>query len=393
VKSIPHTGLNLPAARRALAALGLVLLTACSFTPIAPPEPEAATGAAEDVDRTAKNGSETARDGEPSMALTPAVPPRPSEEMARYQLAAEYSAARSGHVLLILQNEEIVFETGQNGHAQNEQHRLYNASESFWGLLAVAADSDELLDLDEPVAFTIPEFASEPGKREMRIRQLLNFTSGLEAGVQALRTDRTPNLYERAIALEMLYRPGERFQYGPSHLFVFAEVLRRKLASRGDDPLDYLEQRILDPIGLAVADWDRDDAGNPDVAFGAKVAAREWAKLGVLLKNRGSWQREETVAEEAVAAAFEDSSASPEYVLTLWRNGAGKNAGGSSSRSREAPAFYPDGLPDMMVAAGVGNQRLYVIPSLDLVVVRFGELDRRWRDRAFLARLVDGTPE
>jgi CubicO group peptidase (beta-lactamase class C family) len=313
--------------------------------------------------------------------------------MARYQLAAEYSAARSGHALLILQAEEVVLEAGQNGHQPREPHPLHSASESFWGLLAVAADSDGLLDIDEPVSFTIGEFEGDAWKRDMRVRQLLHFTSGLEPGVRALRRDRTPNLFERAIALEMVSRPGERFQYGPGHLFVFAEVLRRKLESRRADPLDYLKERILDRIGLAVADWDRDDAGNPDVAFGATLSAREWAKLGILLKNRGVWQGRTAVAPEAVEAVLQGSAASAEYGLGLWRNVPRETAEGSPPAAGGAPTFYPGGLPDMVVAAGVENQRLYVIPSLDLVVVRFGGVDRRWRDQEFLVRLVDGAPE
>jgi CubicO group peptidase (beta-lactamase class C family) len=379
---------NLCAARLALAIALLALAAACSSSPIASPEPESVTGTPGDGERIAAEGSEAAGVGPPTV-----LAPRPPEEMARYQLAAEYSAARSGHVLLILQAEEVVLEAGQNGHLAGEPHPLYSASESFWGLLAMAADSDGLLDIDEPVSFTIGEFEEHPWKRDMRIRQLLDFTSGLEPGVQALRPDETPNLYERAIALDMVSRPGERFQYGPGQLFVFAEVLRRKLASRGADPLDYLKERILDRIGLAVAEWDRDDAGNPDVAFGAKLSAREWAKLGILLKNRGVWQGRTAIGSEAVAAVLQGSAASPEYGLALWRNLPRETA--QSGRSAAGPdrTFHPDGLADMVVAAGVGNQRLYVIPSLDLVVVRFGEVDRHWRDQEFMSRLVDGATE
>ena len=48
-------------------------------------------------------------------------------------------------------------------------------------------------------------------------------------------------------------------------------------------------------------------------------------------------------------------------------------------------AVSPEGPEDLVMAAGAGNQRLYVIPSLNLVVARFGENDRGWRDPDFLA--------
>ena len=39
------------------------------------------------------------------------------------------------------------------------------------------------------------------------------------------------------------------------------------------------------------------------------------------------------------------------------------------------------------------GQRLYIIPSEDLVVVRLGAHHREWSDTAFLARLLDGREE
>jgi CubicO group peptidase (beta-lactamase class C family) len=362
--------------------LGVVLLglVACGTSAPTRPPPTHPPTAASDA-APASTAASTAA-GAPLAATLPAA------DRARHELAAAYSAERGGQAVLILQGDEVVFEAGQNGHAVNAPLPLYSASESFWGLLAVAADADGLLDLDEPAAFTLPEFAADPGKREIRIRQLLNFTSGLAPGVRSLARERTPNLYDRALELEMISSPGDRFQYGPGQLYVFAEVLKRKLAAQGGDPVDYLAERILAPIGVEVADWERDEAGNPDVALGAWLAPREWAKFGLLLKNRGAWQGREIVPAAAVAPVFEPSSASDEYGLTVWLNG-GATAGTSSAAS----SFYPGGLPDLALAAGLGNQRLYVIPSRDLVVVRFGKRDRRWRDQEFLARLVDGTVE
>jgi CubicO group peptidase (beta-lactamase class C family) len=305
------------------------------------------------------------------------APELPALERARYERAAAYSAERSGHVVLVARGDSVVFAAGQNGYAAEEPHPLYSASESFWGLLAVAADADGRLDLDEPVSHTFPEFAADRRREDIRLRQLLNFTSGLERGVQDLRPDQTPNLYERSLRLESISAPGDRFRYGSGQLYVFAAVLARKFQDDYDDPLEYLEDRILDPIGLEVAGWERDGAGNPDVAFGARVTAAQWAKLGMLLKNRGSWKGTEIVPVDAADAIFQGSEPAPEYGLTLWLN-----------RSEEpAGRFYTGGLTDMALAAGVGNQRLYVLPSEDLVVVRFGDRDRRWSDEAFLAEL------
>ena len=48
-----------------------------------------------------------------------------------------------------------------------------------------------------------------------------------------------------------------------------------------------------------------------------------------------------------------------------------------------------DEAKDLFMAAGAGNQRLYIIPSLDLVVVRQAQFGS-WDDREFLTRLLTG---
>lgn len=349
------------ALRRTLACLAIALAVACS----SPPEQQAPEPTSE--------------------AEVALVSPEPAGDVTRFGRAGEYSAAHGGHVLLILHAGQVVYEAGQNGHRPDEAHRLNNASESFWGVLGVAADSDGLLDLDEPATFSLPEFKNDPLKSEIRIRHLLDYTSGLEPGVAVMQAERTPNLNQRALALGTVSPPGVDFQYGPGHLFVFAEILRRKLEPLGMDPLAYLTDRLLDPIGLRVAAWDRDQAGNPDVAFGASLTAREWAKLGTLLIDDGLWQGETVVAAADLREAFSIRDSTPEFAFTMWRN---TEEDKDNTRTIQPRSFYPGSIPDLLVAAGAGNQRLYVIPSRDLVVVRFGAPDRDWQDRNFLKTLL-----
>jgi CubicO group peptidase (beta-lactamase class C family) len=135
---------------------------------------------------------------------------------------------------------------------------------------------------------------------------------------------------------------------------------------------------------LRVAAWDRDEAGNPDVAFGASLTAREWAKLGSLLIDDGLWRDETIVAADDLREAFTNRNSTPEFAFTMWRNIEDKRG----ARRIRLRTFYPGSIPSLLVAAGVGNQRLYVIPSQDLVVVRFGDPDRGWQDRKFLQTLL-----
>jgi CubicO group peptidase (beta-lactamase class C family) len=309
-------------------------------------------------------------------------------ENPAYAEAAEYSARHGGLALVVIEADRVALAIGQNGHRVTEAHPLHGASESFWGPVAVAADRDGLLDLDEPVAFTIEEWENVRWKNDVRIRQLLQYTSGLGSGVRPLLQDDPANHYERALTLEMVAAPGVRFQVGPSHLAVFGEVLRRKLAPKRSDALAYLERKILDPIGLEIASWERDAAGNPDLANGARMAASEWAKFGVLIRDRGTWRGEVVLDAEDVETCLQRGEVQPRFGLTFWLNAHQPDAAHSRGLAAGQAAMYREGFEDLIMAAGAGNQRLYVIPSLNLVVARFGEDDRSWRDPDFLALIT-----
>jgi len=305
-------------------------------------------------------------------------------ENAVYDEAAAYSTRYGGLALVVIDGDRVALAIGQNGHRIDESHPLHGASESFWGPVAVAADRDGLLDLDEPVALTIKEWEGVRWKSDMRIRQLLQYTSGLESGVWPLLREEPENHYERALELDMVAAPGERFQVGPSHLAVFGEVLRRKLAPEGFDPFSYLERKILEPIGLETVHWERDVAGNPDLANGARMAAGEWAKFGVLIRDRGVWHGEVVLDAEGIEACLERGDVQPRFGLTFWLNAREPRAADSRRSAADQTAVRHEDLGDVVMAAGAGNQRLYVIRSLNLVVARFGEDARDWRDSEFL---------
>jgi CubicO group peptidase (beta-lactamase class C family) len=312
-------------------------------------------------------------------------------ENAAYAKAAEYSARRGGLALVVIDGDRVALAVGQNGHRSDEIHRLQGASESFWGPIAVAAERDGLLDLDERVASTIHEWKDVRWKKDMRVRQLLDYTSGLESGVWPLLRENPASRYERALSLGMIAAPGERFQFGPSHLAVFGEVLRRKLAPSESDALAYLERKILNPIGLKIADWDRDPAGNLDLSNGAQMSASEWAKFGTLIRDSGHWQGEAVLNADDIQACLQPGKVEPRFGLTFWLNTREPNAARGRRSTAGQAALYPGALEDLVMASGAGNQRLYVIPSLNLVVVRFGEADRDWRDPDFLELISEAA--
>lgn len=305
-------------------------------------------------------------------------------EAARYRLAAEYSAENRGRAVLVMKGDRVVFEEYQNGHTAETPWFLASGTKSFAGVMLAAAIEDKLFSgFDEKVSATITEWKTDKKKADITLRQLLSLTSGINAG----QIGRVP-AYADAIGFEVEAEAGTRFEYGPAPFQIFGEVMRRKLLPRKETVSDYLKRRILDPLNLKVAFWRNGSDGNPLLPQGANLTAREWVKFGLLLKNGGKWNGKQIVAKKLLDELTVGSKANPAYGITFWLNKDGADPRGRPTAMRIEKTDGEE-IKDLYMAAGAGNQRLYIIPSKDLVVVRFGNFGG-YDDREFLGRLIFG---
>jgi len=143
--------------------------------------------------------------------------------------AAKYSESKRGITMLVMQNGRTIFEHYANGGSVDSRWPIFSGTKSFWGIAALTAVRDGLIRLDDRVADTITEWKSpaEAGhKSQITIRQLLNFTDGIEPAPH-LHRESIPDRNAMAIRLSTVAAPGSAFTYGPSHLQIFSELLRR----------------------------------------------------------------------------------------------------------------------------------------------------------------------
>src|SRR6476646_3523024 len=202
--------------------------------------------------------------------------------------AAKYSESRRGSAILVMQNGRTIFEHYANGGSANRRWPIFSGTKSFWGIAALGAVQEGLFKLDDPVADTITEWKSDPRKSQITIRQLLSQTDGIEGASHLQR----PSIRDRnamAIGLPSVAEPGSTFIYGPSHLQIFCELLRRKL--RGRNVISYFEAHVSNRLGLRDLEYKKDAHGNPLLATGFELTAREWARLGELVIGNGNYHR------------------------------------------------------------------------------------------------------
>ena len=237
--------------------------------------------------------------------------------------AANYSENKRGFSMLVMQNGRTLFEHYANGGSADSRCKIFSGTKSFWGIAALCAVRDRLIKLDDRVADTIAEWNSDPGKSQITIRQLLNQTDGIEPAPH-LHSESIRDRNSAAVQLPLIAAPGSVFAYGPSHLQIFSEVLRRKL--NGRSTISYLEENVLSPLGLTSLDFKKDGRGNPLPATGFELSAREWARLGELVLGHGNYHGKQIVPASLLGQAFAGSGANPSYGLTFWLNRQAPNA-------------------------------------------------------------------
>jgi len=291
-----------------------------------------------------------------------------SLDPAAVKAAAEYSARHRGVSFLAIQNGRTLLE--QNSKTP---HKIYSGTKAFWDLAALAAAEDGLLDLDDHVADTLTSWRNDPRKSQVTIRQLLNFDSGIEP-LFRLHDAQSDDRDALALRARMAAEPGTAFIYGPGALQVFHQVLKAKLSSQ--TPTHFLERRVLHRLGLGRQRYLPDRAGNPLLATGWILTAREWAKIGRVVLNDGA----PVISRQSLEQCWRGTAANRAFSFGWWNNRAASNGREFDFEQMLIPKWpnqnwsdaclCRDAPSDLVACIGSEGQRLYVVPSLQLIVVR-----------------------
>lgn len=279
------------------------------------------------------------------------------------EAAAAYAERHGLQALLAVRDGATLFERYADGFGPQTPHALYSGTKSFWGVLAVAAQDDGLLELDETVGSTVPVWNAGL-RKSVTLRDLLQLTSGIGFG----GLGNAVPMYGRALAVELKNEPGSTFTYGGVPLQVFGAVLAAKLAPQHLTPHEYLQQRLLAPIGVTIDRWRSLADGTQPLPTGAFVAAAEWAKYGRFVLAGGTWNGTSLVESASLVQCFSGSPANPKYGLGWWLD---------ISRPNDRIAY----------ASGSGGQAMYLVGSERCVVVKFGR-SSSYKHEAFLRNLL-----
>jgi hypothetical protein len=228
------------------------------------------------------------------------------------------------------------------GPAYREPAFAMSSTKSVTGLLAGMLVDDGKLTLDVPVSHYVPQWTSSAG---VKVRHLLTMTSGLpqlrDEGV-GTATDKEAYVF----SLRTAYPPGSRWAYSNEGVFLLSPLLD---AAAGEPIEDYAERRLFTPLGLSNTRLHVYPAGQAWTHADMETTARDLARIGLLMLQRGRWGDAQLVPASWIEASTNPSQElKPDYGLLWW--------------------LYRD--PAGFGARGRFDTNLYVFPELELVAVR-----------------------
>jgi CubicO group peptidase (beta-lactamase class C family) len=271
---------------------------------------------------------------------------------------ATYAGAHNTAALLITQGGRIVLEQYWAGFGRHSSGDVASAQKSVTSILVGIAQARGLLKLDDAVSKHVGAGwtrAPAPAEQKITVRHLVTMTSGLN--------DR----------FEFEAEAGTLWYYNTPAYHMTKRVIER---ASGQTIEQFTDANLGRPIGWQDTSWKpRANMPMPDGSpmSGLYMSPRDCARFGLMVLAESSWSGKDVLTDKLYLHDALNSSTrlNPSYGYLWWLNGKASNVLPGKPTLREGP-LVPAAPPDLVAAMGALDQRIYVVPSKRLVVVRQG---------------------
>lgn len=315
------------------------------------------------------------------------------------EAAAEFAEKTDSTSLIVCRHGRIQLE--RYWHGADAQTPVYSFSmhKSVVALLVgIAISEGHIKSVDDDVGEYLAAWRGDPRGR-IPLRDLLQMNSGLEPMAfpnnpfsKHVRRQIGTDLAAAALSYRLVDPPGTVFRYNGVNPTLLVMVLQQATGMRY---AQYLSSRLWRPLGNHdAAVWLDKKGGLARGATSLFAVPRDWLRIGEMILHHGRVGDRQVVPETWLREMITPSSTNPLYGYLTW-------IGSRYAEQRTLQAFKgfaameqePFSAQDIIYFDGLGGQRVYVIPSQDLVIVRTGVLARKWEDTELPNLLVAGIKQ
>jgi CubicO group peptidase (beta-lactamase class C family) len=285
------------------------------------------------------------------------------------------------HAVVVVRHGKLVFEQYFRGYDEpwgapngpydfeaTSKHDLRSISKSVISLLIGVAIGRELIaGPDQTVAnFFADATPKRPDWDRVTVGDLLTMSSGMAWNENLAWTDPAndePHLGQDAdpigyvLKKPMIAPPGTIWNYNGGGIDLLGAVIER---TSGKPLADFARDALFEPLGISDWEWKPYRNGKISSAAGLRLRPRDAAKIGQLMLDHGMWQGRQIVSAAWIAQASVPRFQASGYFGGLFYYGYSWWMGRSLTANTEVK---------WIAGVGLGGQRLFIVPDLDIVVM------------------------
>jgi len=274
------------------------------------------------------------------------------------QSAFDYAGTKSTYGLIVLHHGKIVKEQYWNSWTKNTKYYIASAGKSVVAFLAGIAQQDGIININNKTSqYLGTGWTSLPLAKEnlITIKHQLTMTTGLDDGVADADCTTASCLVYKADA-------GTRWAYHNAPYHLLQTVIGN---ASGKAFAQYSKEKLFDKIGMPNAFW---------YNYIMYCTTREAARFGSLILTKGKWNGTALLSDENYFTAMTNTSQgyNLSYGYLWWLNGK-TSCMVPGSQVVFPTSLTPNAPADMISALGKDDKKIYVVPGLDVVVVRLGD--------------------
>ncbi len=268
-----------------------------------------------------------------------------------------FLGSRDTKAFIVLKNGRIVLEKYYGTFTQDSAWYWASAGKTLTGFLAGIAQQDGLMNINDSTSkYLGVGWTSLPSAKErlITVRNNLTMTTGLDDGVPDQDCTLPSCFVYKADA-------GTRWAYHNAAYYIVQNVIEKV---SGMTMNQYTNQKLLTKTGITGLWVNNIFASKP----------RSMARFGLLLLNKGKWNQDVILSDTVYLRAMTNTSQNlnKSYGYLTWLNGKGSFML-PASQIVSPTNLVPSAPADMFCALGKNDQKIYVVPSQNLVVIRMGE--------------------
>lgn len=270
--------------------------------------------------------------------------------------------------LIVIKDNKIVLENYYNTFWRNHIHDIRSAGKSITALLLGVAIKDgfvQNLDQDVYSFFSKEKYPSmHEDYKKVKLIHLLNMVSGLDADSDNPKTSGSEGKWiakdewvSYLLSIPLSSKPGEKWVYADINAVLIGAIIEEK---SGISLRDYARQKVFDPLGIKEFYWYTNAANQTGAAGNLYISTLDFAKLGLLVANRGKWGNKQLADDDYMNRLLEEhSSAIGEY------NPLADGYGMLWYRSKRKFGIRE---VNYLWASGNGGNHLVVVPEENMVI-------------------------